>query len=59
MSVSYKTLELGNIEAFYRGAGPESALVGLPAFIPAGAEAYKRDLPDAEVHQLDNRHFAL
>ncbi len=30
-----------------------------PAFIPAGAEAYKRDLPEAEVHLLDAGHFAL
>ncbi len=30
-----------------------------PAFIPAGAEAYKRDLPNAEVHLLDAGHFAL
>lgn len=30
-----------------------------PAFIPQGAEAYKRDLPDAEVHFLDTGHFAL
>ncbi|WP_407059979.1 alpha/beta fold hydrolase [Bradyrhizobium lupini] len=30
-----------------------------PAFIPAGAEAYKRDLPDAHVHFLDTGHFAL
>ena len=30
-----------------------------PAFVPAGAEAYKRDLPDAEVHLLDAGHFAL
>lgn len=30
-----------------------------PAFIPAGARAYKRDLPDAEVHLLDTGHFAL
>jgi pimeloyl-ACP methyl ester carboxylesterase len=30
-----------------------------PAFIPAGARAYKRDLPDAEVHLLDAGHFAL
>lgn len=30
-----------------------------PAFIPAGAQAYKRDLPDAEVHLLDAGHFAL
>jgi pimeloyl-ACP methyl ester carboxylesterase len=30
-----------------------------PAFIPAGAEAFRRDLPDAEVHLLDAGHFAL
>jgi pimeloyl-ACP methyl ester carboxylesterase len=30
-----------------------------PAFIPAGAEAYKRDLPDSQVHFLDTGHFAL
>ncbi|PVM84429.1 alpha/beta hydrolase [Caulobacter radicis] len=29
------------------------------AFIPAGAQAYRRDLPDAEVHLLDAGHFAL
>jgi pimeloyl-ACP methyl ester carboxylesterase len=29
-----------------------------PAFIPAGAEAYKRDLPNAQVHLLDTGHFA-
>ncbi|KAL4808039.1 Alpha/Beta hydrolase protein [Aspergillus unguis] len=27
-------------------------------FIPAGAEAFKRDLPEAEVHLLDGGHFA-
>ena len=30
-----------------------------PAFIPAGAQAYRRDLPKAEVHLLDTGHFAL
>jgi pimeloyl-ACP methyl ester carboxylesterase len=30
-----------------------------PFFIPPGAEAYKRDLPGAEVHFLDTGHFAL
>ncbi|MFT3691474.1 alpha/beta fold hydrolase [Paenirhodobacter sp.] len=30
-----------------------------PAFVPAGAEAFKRDLPDAQVHLLDTGHFAL
>ncbi|WP_372238831.1 alpha/beta fold hydrolase, partial [Paenibacillus lautus] len=29
------------------------------AFLPAGAEAYKRDIPSAEVHLLDTGHFAL
>ncbi|MFD7613843.1 alpha/beta fold hydrolase [Streptomyces sp. NPDC059828] len=28
-------------------------------FVPAGAEAYRRDLPDAEVHLLPTGHFAL
>ncbi len=30
-----------------------------PFFLPAGAEAYKRDVPGAEVHLLDAGHFAL
>jgi pimeloyl-ACP methyl ester carboxylesterase len=30
-----------------------------PAFVPAGAHAYQRDLPKAEVHLLDTGHFAL
>ena len=30
-----------------------------PAFLPAGANAYLRDLPNAEVHLLDTGHFAL
>lgn len=30
-----------------------------PAFIPAGAQAYRTDLPDAEIHLLDAGHFAL
>ncbi len=30
-----------------------------PAFIPAGAEAYRKDIPDAEVHFLDTGHFVL
>ncbi|GGE05988.1 hydrolase [Aureimonas endophytica] len=30
-----------------------------PAFLPAGAEAYRRDLPAAEIHLLDAGHFAL
>lgn len=30
-----------------------------PSFIVPGAEAYGRDLPDAEIHLLDAGHFAL
>jgi len=30
-----------------------------PFFLPAGAEAFKRDLPDAEVRFFDTGHFAL
>lgn len=30
-----------------------------PFFLPAGAEAFRRDIPDAEVRLLDTGHFAL
>jgi pimeloyl-ACP methyl ester carboxylesterase len=30
-----------------------------PSFAVAGAEAYRRDLPEAEIHLLDAGHFAL
>jgi pimeloyl-ACP methyl ester carboxylesterase len=30
-----------------------------PFFLPAGAEAYRRDIPNAEVRFLDTGHFAL
>lgn len=30
-----------------------------PFFLPSGAEAFKRDLPDADVRFLDTGHFAL
>jgi pimeloyl-ACP methyl ester carboxylesterase len=30
-----------------------------PAFLPAGATAYKRDIPGARVHLIDTGHFAL
>jgi pimeloyl-ACP methyl ester carboxylesterase len=30
-----------------------------PFFLPAGAEAFKRDIPDADVQLLDTGHFAL
>jgi pimeloyl-ACP methyl ester carboxylesterase len=30
-----------------------------PFFLPAGAEAYKRDLPEAQIQFFDTGHFAL
>ena len=30
-----------------------------PVFLPVGAEAFRRDLPEAEVHFLEAGHFAL
>ncbi len=30
-----------------------------PFFLPPGADAFERDIPDAEVHLLDTGHFAL
>ena len=30
-----------------------------PAFIAPGAQAYLRDLPDAELHLIDAGHFAV
>jgi pimeloyl-ACP methyl ester carboxylesterase len=30
-----------------------------PFFVPAGAEAFRKDLPDAQVQFLDTGHFAI
>ena len=30
-----------------------------PSFIPAGAEAFRKDLPNAEIHFVNSGHFAL
>jgi pimeloyl-ACP methyl ester carboxylesterase len=30
-----------------------------PIFTPEGAEAFRRDVPEAEIHLLDTGHFAL
>jgi pimeloyl-ACP methyl ester carboxylesterase len=40
-------------------AGASPASVHHPFFLPPGAEAYKRDLPNAEVLFLDTGHFVL
>lgn len=49
-------------QAYFRAHRPRLLAVwgkNDPFFLPAGAEAYSRDLPDAEVHLLDTGHFAL
>ena len=48
-------------QEFIRTRRPLLAIWGKndPFFLPAGAEAFKRDNPDAEVHLLDAGHFAL
>lgn len=48
--------------AYFRERQPPTLVVwgeGDPLFTPAGAEAYRRDLDDCEVHLLDTGHFAL
>jgi pimeloyl-ACP methyl ester carboxylesterase len=49
-------------QAYFRDKQPPFLAVwgkNDPAFVPAGALAYQRDLPRAEVHLLDTGHFAL
>jgi pimeloyl-ACP methyl ester carboxylesterase len=49
-------------QAYFRDKQPPFLAVwgkNDPAFVPAGALAYRRDLPQAEVHLLDTGHFAL
>jgi pimeloyl-ACP methyl ester carboxylesterase len=49
-------------QAWLRGHQPPTLVVwgrNDPSFIAPGAEAFKRDLPDAEIHLLDAGHFAL
>jgi pimeloyl-ACP methyl ester carboxylesterase len=50
------------IHDYFRARKPPLLAVwgaGDPFFLPAGAEAFRRDLPEAEVHFLDAGHFAL
>jgi pimeloyl-ACP methyl ester carboxylesterase len=50
------------IHAYFRDRQPPLLAVwgaNDPFFLPAGAEAFRRDLPRAEVHFLDAGHFAL
>jgi len=48
-------------EYFRRSKPPLLAIWGRndPFFIPPGAEAFRKDLPNASVHFLDTGHFAL
>ena len=49
-------------QAWLRGHRPPTLVVWGshdPSFIATGAEAFKKDVPDAEVHLLDAGHFAL
>ncbi len=49
-------------QAYLREHQPPTLLVwgkNDPAFIAAGAEAYLRDVPNAELHLLDAGHFAM
>ena len=50
------------IQAYFRERRPKLLAVwgrNDPFFIPPGAEAFKRDIPDARVRFLDTGHFAL
>lgn len=50
------------LHAFFRKHQPPTLVIwgkNDPFFIPAGAEAYRRDNPKAEVHFLDAGHFAI
>ena len=50
------------LHAFFRQNRPPTLAIwgkNDPFFLPAGAEAFKRDNPDAEVHLLDTGHFAI
>ena len=52
----------GQIQAYLRDKRPPVLAIwgrNDPFFIPPGAEAFKRDVPDAEVQFLDSGHFAL
>lgn len=52
----------GAIQAYLRKSRPPVLAVwgkNDPFFIPAGAEAFKRDVPSADIRFVDSGHFAL
>ncbi len=49
-------------QEYFRGSKPPLLAIwgkNDPFFIPAGAEAFRKDLPDAKVQFLDTGHFAI
>lgn len=49
-------------QAYFRSRKPPMLIIwgkNDEIFVAAGAEPYRRDLPNAEVHMLDTGHFAL
>lgn len=52
----------GDFQAYFRSHRPPLLAAwgrNDPFFLPAGAEAFKRDIPDAEIRFFDTGHFAL
>jgi pimeloyl-ACP methyl ester carboxylesterase len=50
------------VHEWFRTSRPPTLVVwgaGDPIFVPAGAEAFRADLPQAEIHLLDGGHFLL
>lgn len=49
-------------QAYFRAYHPKAVLVwgrNDPIFLQSGAEAYKKDLPNVEIHYFNTGHFAL
>ncbi|MBP1207240.1 pimeloyl-ACP methyl ester carboxylesterase [Duganella sp. 1411] len=54
--------QYGRLHEFFRSHQPPTLAIwgkNDPFFVPAGAEAFKRDNPKAEVRFLDTGHFAI
>jgi pimeloyl-ACP methyl ester carboxylesterase len=52
----------GHFQAYFRAHQPPLLATwgkNDPFFVPAGAEAFTRDLPNADIHFYDTGHFAL
>ncbi len=52
----------GQMQAYLREYRPPVLAIwgkNDPFFVPAGAEAFKRDVPSAEICFVDSGHFAL